>query len=377
VSDQPLSSAGPSTRSGSKGRRASDTPVTTSGLDLATKLRTLERTVKSRVERREVLIDILRAVNTTLEPAKIAEQIVERAATWVPAPCWAIVSQDISGELSVLADRGLEPDMGPAVYKVAAWVMQRGQEFVAADLSRDGRVSCDLHGAVVAFPLSCRGRKVGALLGLDRIVSKREPKMSAVLLRAVRLLLEPASVALDNALQLQRAQELSVTDDLTKLYNSRYLNQVLRREAKRASRSGRPLSLLFIDLDGFKAVNDTHGHLFGSRALVEAAAVIRGSARETDVVSRFGGDEFAVVLPDTGAEGAYAVGARIRERLAAHPFLADDGLNIRLSCSVGVATLPDVAASAEELMHAADKAMYAVKETGKNGIQAAVAPADI
>lgn len=357
--------------------RASDMPLTASAVDLATRLRTLERTVRNRMDRREALVDILRAVNTTLEPPKIAEQIVDRAATWIPAPCWAIVSSDLSGDLSVLAERGLEPDMGPAVYKVAGWVMQRGQEFVSADLSRDARIACSHAGAVVALPLNCRGRKVGALLGLDRIVSKREPKLSATMMRAVRLLLEPASVALDNALQLQRARELSVTDDLTKLYNSRYLNQVLRREAKRASRSGRPLSLLFIDLDGFKAINDRHGHLFGSRALVEAAAVIRGSARETDVVSRFGGDEFALVLPDTGGDGAYAVGARIRERLAAHHFLVDDGLDIRLSCSVGVATLPDVAASAEELMHAADKAMYAVKESGKNGIQAAVAPADI
>ena len=196
------------------------------------------------------------------------------------------------------------------------------------------------------------------------------------MLRAVRLLLEPAAVALDNALLLKRAEALSVTDDLTHLYNSRYLNSVLRRETKRASRSGRPLSLLFIDLDGFKAVNDTHGHLCGSQALVEAAAVIRGSARETDVVARFGGDEFALVLPDTGGEGAFAVGERIRERIAAQQFLADDGLDIHLTVSVGVATLPDVAASAEELVQAADKAMYRVKESGKNGIQAAAAPAD-
>jgi diguanylate cyclase (GGDEF)-like protein len=196
------------------------------------------------------------------------------------------------------------------------------------------------------------------------------------MLRAVRILLEPASVALDNALLLKRAEALSVTDDLTHLYNSRYLNLVLRRETKRASRSGRPLSLLFIDLDGFKEVNDTHGHLFGSRALVEAAAVIRSSARETDVVSRFGGDEFALVLPDTGGEGAYAVGERIRERIAAHRFLTGDGLDIHLTVSVGVATLPDVANSSEELVQAADKAMYRVKDSGKNGIQAAVDPAD-
>ena len=213
----------------------------------------------------------------------------------------------------------------------------------------------------MAFPLSCRGRRVGALIALDRAPSAREPRLSPSMLRAVRVLLEPASVALDNALLLKRAEALSVTDDLTHLYNSRYLNLVLRRETKRASRSGRPLSLLFIDLDGFKAVNDTHGHLFGSRALVEAAAVIRSSARETDVVARFGGDEFALVLPDTGGEGAFAVGERIRERIAAHKFLAGDGLDIHLTASVGVATLPDVAASAEELVQAADKAMYRVR----------------
>jgi len=175
---------------------------------------------------------------------------------------------------------------------------------------------------------------------------------------------------------VKRAEALSVTDDLTHLFNSRYLNIVLRRETKRASRNGRPLSLLFIDLDGFKGVNDTYGHLFGSRALVEAAGVIRGSARETDVVARFGGDEFALVLPDTGGEGAFAVGERIRDRIAEYKFLAGDGLDIHLTASIGVATLPDVAASAEELMQAADKAMYQVKDSGKNGIQAATDPAE-
>jgi len=367
---------GPAGKSGSKPRRASEIPLTTSGLDLAARLRLFQRALRTRVERKDALIDMVRGVNATLDPEKIAEVVLDRASSWIPAPCWAVVSADLSGELSSLADRALTPDMEPAVLAIATWVMHRNQEFVTPDLARDVRVTNPHAGAAVAFPLSCRGRRVGALVALDRQPSGREPRLSASLLRAVRILLEPATVALDNALLLKRADTLSVTDDLTHLYNSRYLNLVLRRETKRTSRSGRPLSLLFIDLDGFKAVNDTHGHLFGSRALVEAAAVIRRCARETDVVSRFGGDEFALVLPDTGGEGAFAVGERIRERIAAHRFLAGDGLDIHLTVSVGVATLPDVAASAEELVQAADKAMYLVKDSGKNGIQAAVEPAD-
>src|SRR5437660_8687454 len=160
--------AGPAGKSGSKLRRASEISLTTPGLDLATKLRVFQRALRSRVERRDALLDIVRAVNATLEPPKIAEVVVERAATWVPAPCWAVVSSDLSGQLSVLADRGLTPEMGPAVHAIATWVMNRNTEFVTADLSEDARVSNTLAGAVIAFPLSCRGRRIGALVAIDR-----------------------------------------------------------------------------------------------------------------------------------------------------------------------------------------------------------------
>jgi diguanylate cyclase (GGDEF)-like protein len=346
------------------------------GPDLAARLRAVQRTLRSRVERRDALLDIMRAVSASLDPEKVGEFIVERAATWVPAPSWAVVAAEPTGQLTFVANRDLGPDFGTALEQIAHWVMHHGEEFLTASLRSDERIRADAIGTVVGLPLACRGRRIGAVIAMDSEASSRQPRLSPGVLRAIRMLLEPAAVALDNALQLKRAEALSVTDDLTRLYNSRYLNQVLRRETKRSSRSGRPLSLLFIDLDGFKSINDTHGHLFGSRALVEAATVIRGSARETDVVARFGGDEFALILPDTGAEGAYAVGERIRERIADHIFLTGEGLTIRLTASVGVATLPDVAASADELVHAADAAMYQVKARGKNGIQAAAEPAD-
>jgi diguanylate cyclase (GGDEF)-like protein len=339
-------------------------------------LRAIERDLRVRLGRRDMLLDIVRAVNNTLEPDGVAALVVERASSWIPATAWAVVAVNTSGEVSLLAGRGLDPETGPSIYGIAQWVTEHGREFVTADLAHDERIENRVGGTVVAFPLACRGRRVGALIGFDRRPSTRAPRLAPPLLRALRVLLEPISAALDNTLLLKRAEALSVTDHLTHLYNSRYLMQVLRRETKRASRTGRPLSLLFLDLDGFKGVNDTHGHLTGSRALIEAALVIRGSARETDVVARFGGDEFSVVLPETHADGARAVAERIRERIATHRFLEGDGLNIHLTVSVGVATLPDAAASADELLRAADAAMYRVKDRGKNGIEAAALPAD-
>jgi diguanylate cyclase (GGDEF)-like protein len=343
-------------------------------VDFAARLKGRLHALRARLEPREALIEAVREANTTLDPQQIASWLVRRASDWIPAPCWAVIAHDLNGQLTVLADAGLTPNLGPSLWASAHWVMRHGGEFASADLATDSRAAQGASGAAgsaIAFALVCRHRTVGALVGLDPDPSETEPALGSDLVALLRTLLEPPAIALDNALALQKAEALSVTDDLTRLYNSRYLNLVLRRETKRASRSGRPVSLLFLDLDGFKQVNDNYGHLAGSKALVEAAAVIRGCARETDVVARFGGDEFSLILPDTGREGAVSVAERIGERLRACRFLAGDGLSVHLTASIGVATLPDVAGSAEELIRAADKAMYQVKDRGKNGIQVA------
>jgi len=345
--------------------------------DLAARLKGRGRTLRTLLERRETLLEAVREANATLEPKKVGGWLVHQARSWIPSPCWVVVARDLKGDLTVIADEGLTSDLTPALWVAAQFVMRRGAEFLSGDLAKDSKGLQGVAGSAVAFPLVCRNRTVGALVGLDPAPSSAAPVLGPALVLAFRSILQPPAIALDNAIVLQRSEARSVTDDLTGLYNSRYLNLVLRRESKRASRSGRPLSLLFLDLDGFKQVNDTHGHLAGSKALVEAAAIIRGSARETDVAARFGGDEFAVILPDTGRDGAVSVAERIRDRINVCQFLASDGLSIHLTASIGVATLPDVAASAEELIRAADVAMYRVKDAGKNGIHIAQEASDL
>ena len=340
--------------------------------DLATRLRDCQRTIRPRLVARSALTHVLQSTHATLDPRRVAEFLVSWAPTWLPVPVWAVVTADVEGQIAVLGQRGVSEDLASVVQAIGGRVMHSGEDFSCRDLSHDARVPGPAPAvAAVGFLLRGREAPVGALVGFDRRTSAEEPALNATVAHAWAALLSPAALALENALIVERAEALSVTDDLTRLYNSRYLNVSLRRETKRAVRTNRALSLLFIDLDGFKAVNDTYGHLYGSRALVEAAAVIRTSARETDVVARFGGDEFAVILPETARDGAIMVAERIRDRIAAHSFLTADLLDVRLTASVGIATLPDVAASSEELMQAADRAMYKVKVSGKNGIHLA------
>ncbi|HEV8121344.1 MAG TPA: GGDEF domain-containing protein [Candidatus Polarisedimenticolia bacterium] len=231
--------------------------------------------------------------------------------------------------------------------------------------SVDGREPKSTAGAAV--PLLSRGRVLGTVV--------LRPRPGRALARADRrraaLLLEPLAIALDAALLVRRARELSVTDDLTHLYNVRYQNAALRREVARARRYRLPVSFIFLDLDGFKSVNDRHGHLMGSRALVEVGAVLRGVVREIDVVARFGGDEFTIILPQTSAAGARVIAERLRQRVASTRFLQAFGLSVRLTASFGIATYPEHGRTAEELVARADQAMYAAKDAGRNRVAAA------
>lgn len=187
----------------------------------------------------------------------------------------------------------------------------------------------------------------------------------------VHFVFEQIQRSLENALKYQDAQRLIFIDDLTGLFNTRYLDVALQTELSRSRRYKNHLSVLFVDLDYFKLVNDSYGHLVGSWLLVEVARVLKSCVREIDVVVRYGGDEFVIILSETDLAGAKVVAERIRQRMAEHQFMPRNDLILKITCCVGIATFPDDGQTKEELIHLADKAMYRGKETTRNVVYSA------
>ncbi|MCA1576574.1 MAG: sensor domain-containing diguanylate cyclase [Acidobacteria bacterium] len=220
---------------------------------------------------------------------------------------------------------------------------------------------------VLAVPLICGERILGVIEGVrEGSGAHAFKKTDVALLDSLSL---PIASALANAVRIAEAERLSQTDDLTKLHNARYLRQFLLNEIRRARRYGSSVAALFLDLDDFKRVNDEHGHLVGSHVLMEMAAVILSSIRDTDAVARYGGDEFVIVLPDTGTELAGTVAERIRQKILRHQFTGGRRLQLSMTASFGVAAFPKHASSPQQLIACADTAMYEAKAANKNCVR--------
>jgi diguanylate cyclase (GGDEF)-like protein len=172
-------------------------------------------------------------------------------------------------------------------------------------------------------------------------------------------------------------QELTITDEHTGVYNARHLRAQLEHEVRRSQRFHHPVSLVFLDLDRFKAINDAHGHLVGSAVLKEVGELLVSCCRQLDYVFRYGGDEFALLLVETGTDGAMTSAMRIRDAFRSRRFQQAAGLELGVTASLGVATYPEHALSAVDLVRAADFAMYAAKARGRDDVCLAVPHADL
>ncbi len=259
---------------------------------------------------------------------------------------------DRGGELRALIEQGKLFDPGDLERAAVAAVEEVSPALASLGIN---------DGHLLALPVRVEGRVAGGIW----LFSDGRPFARDDFERA-ELVVEQAELALINAERFLQAREKAFVDDVTGLYNARYLLSALDREVNRASRAQSKLSVLFLDLDRFKAVNDRYGHLIGSRVLRELGALLQESVRAIDTVGRYGGDEFTILLVDTGLEGARAVAERIRQSVADKAFGAERGLDLRLTISIGVATFPMHGETRERLLDLADKAMYLAKALGRN-----------
>jgi len=202
-------------------------------------------------------------------------------------------------------------------------------------------------------------------------VAEGNQLFSASQLEISRLVATHAQVAVQNAERYHQAQERAFIDDVTGVYNARYLFAALNHELRRAQRYGSPLSLAFIDVDRFKLVNDNHGHLVGSRTLHRIAEVLGGCIRQVDTLARYGGDEFTILLADTGLEKGMLIGERIRAAVANALFESRGPEPLSITVSVGVSAFPAHGNQPEALLDLADKAMYRAKSLGRNRVSSA------
>ena len=324
----------------------------------------------------KIFHDVAKALTSSLDLDTILQTIMEKMAAYFEPATWSLLMVDeASGELYYAAAVGKGCENLNALQLVtgeslARWVITHGEPLVISDVTQDERIRPESGNgffvagcSVVCIPV----RTTGKVLGIIQMMNiDLQVYMSNEML--LRTLADYAAIAIENARAVQRIQELSITDDCTGLYNARHLFTVVSDEVHRSKRFGYEFSLLFLDLDHFKRVNDEHGHLVGSKLLGQVGQTLRENLRLVDAAFRYGGDEFAVLLPQTSKDAALLVARRLMAAFHSKQWLAAEGAPLSLRASIGIASFPVDAVSPEDIVQRADEMMYQVKQMGRDNI---------
>ncbi len=343
-------------------------------LDSMKNVSSLQRKVKEL----KTLNEVVQAINSSLEPKAIFQTIMDKTADLIKAEAWSVLLLDAkTNELAFEAAAGesgqkllgLRIKVGQGV---AGWVAQHNKSLVVADVTKDPRFyngfdrkTKFVTKSILCVPMRHRSQFIGVVEVINKIGG--EP-FNQDDLEVFENLVAHIAIALENANVYAKMEQTSLTDDLTKLYNIRYGNQFLDAFLSKSTQRQSKLSLIFLDIDYFKLVDDNYGHLVGSETLKLIGDRIKRSIRDKDVAVRYGGDEYMVILPGTDKETAAYIADRIRQEISREPFPATGKKTFHVSVTLGVATYPDDARNRDELIGAADRAMYNGKTTGRNKV---------
>jgi diguanylate cyclase (GGDEF)-like protein len=336
----------------------------------------LRRNMTALEQSREDLRDSLQRIGDTLMSTHdlegLLQVVLETAVATLRAEA-GVVLYGAPEQLRLVAEMGLHEAGIPAPTGVTVGAGVLGRVIATGESVRGGLSSGPpelnpasaepRRGEILATPL----RSMGAVTGVLALYGRQDGRpFDATDDDALRTLSGQASTAIDNVQLHQEAQRLSTTDALTGLWNFRYLSMSLAREIERSTRFERPLAVLMLDLDHFKAVNDTYGHARGDTVLRELAHRVQDQIREVDTYARYGGEEFVVVLPETTIEGAAQLAERICLAVRRQPFQGDGEEPLTVTVSIGVAAFPQHGSSAATLMRSADRALYVAKHEGRD-----------
>lgn len=324
------------------------------------------------------------ALPSSIDLNEILDAIMRRAKELSKAEKWTVfLADEGTGELVFERTEGKKTKetqkfrlmIGEGI---AGWVAKEGLPVFVPDVSQDKRFSRKVDRAlnlknkiksIMCIPIKSSEKALGVIEVFNKTTG--EPFTREDFNQLIKLV-DQSSILIERALLYQKVEELSITDDLTKLFNTRYLNRSIEMEIQRSLRYRTSVSLIFMDIDYFKHVNDRYGHLVGSKTLAEMGQLLIKNLRSVDVVVRYGGDEFVIVLPHTPPAAAAQIAERIRKAVEKNAFLEKEGYALRITASFGVASYPESARSKDELLRLADEAMYKVKYHTKNGVYAII-----
>ena len=332
------------------------------------------------------LLDMSSALSRSLDPRAVANLMAEHLARTVGAERAQISDWDARndrirtlGSHPAFRREHLEDFYALGGFPLTRRVLEErviavvDTEDPTADEAEVAHLRAEGARGLIMLPLVAKGEAIGIV----ELSFMGRPTDDVARITLARTMAHEAAMALENARLYETARNLADRDPLTGFFNHRYLHERLSEEVVRAVRTRRPLSVVMLDLDDFKLVNDTFGHVYGDRVLVHVAELIRSSLRGSDVAARYGGDEFALILPETGHDEAAVVAERILEAFQHSPFASAGRQPIPIGASIGIASHPQDGRTATDLIAVADRGLYSAKDAGGNLVLAGARPAEV